>query len=263
MAEPAESLPAAGSLVVTWIGHACAVVDLDGTRLVTDPVLTRRLVHLRRMVPPPALPSGVDAALVSHLHHDHLHRPSLRALDPAAIVAPVGSRRLFPAPLAGRLTEVGIGQETAVGNLRVTAVRADHDDRRGRGRLRAPALGYLIEGSRRVYFPGDTDIFPAMAELAAPRIDLALMPIWGWGPTLGPGHLNPFTAAQALALLKPRVAIPIHWGTYAPAWARPGGRYLTRPPGDFARHAARLAPDVDVRILAPGESVSLAGRPEG
>lgn len=259
MAEPAATAP--GSLTITWLGHASAVIDLDGVRLVTDPVVTRRLAHLRRMVPPAAVPAGVDAALISHLHHDHLHRASLRRVDPAAIVAPAGSRRLFPPPLDRRVIEVDVGQEVPVGALRVTAVRADHDGRRSRGRLSAPALGYVVQGSRRVYFPGDTDIFPEMAELSTPRIDVALIPIWGWGPTLGPGHLNPFTGAQALALLRPRLAIPVHWGTYAHPWATAGRTYLNRPAGDFARHAARLAPEVEVRILAPGESVTLAGRP--
>ena len=60
-------------------------------------------------------------------------------------------------------------------------------------------------------------------------------------------------------MLRPRIAIPIHWGTYAPAWAARRRAYLSRPAEDFARHAARLAPDVEVRLLVPGESIALAG----
>ncbi len=261
MAEPAPVATAPGACTVTWLGHACAVIDLDGTRLVTDPAVTRRLAHLRRMVPRPEIPVGVDAALISHLHHDHLHTPSLRRVGPAAIVAPTGSRRLFPAPLDRLLIEVTAGQDTTIGRVHVAAVHAEHDGRRSRGRLAAPALGYVVEGTRRVYFAGDTDLFPAMADLASPPIDIALLPIWGWGPSLGAGHLNPFTAAQALTLLRPRIVIPIHWGTYAPPWTTSGRRYLSRPAEDFARHAARVAPDVDVRVLAPGEAVTLAGPP--
>lgn len=260
MAEPPAPRPAA-VCTITWLGHATVLIELDGALLATDPVLSRRIAHLRRMVPPPAVPAGVDAALVSHLHHDHLHRASLRRLDPVRIVAPAGARSLIPPPLRRRLIEVAEGDEVGVEGVRVRAVHADHDDRRARGRLRAPALGYVVSGSRRVYFPGDTDLFPGMAGLASPPLDVALVPVWGWGPSLGAGHLNPFTAAQALTLLRPRIAIPIHWGTYAPAWATRGRRYLRRPADDFARHAARLAPEVEVRVLAPGEAISLAGAP--
>ena len=262
MAEPSPIATVPGACTVTWLGHASVVIDLDGARLVTDPVVTRRLAHLRRMAPPPDIPAGVDAALISHLHHDHLHMASLRRVDPALILAPAGSRRLFAPPLDRRLIEMTAGQDATAGGVRVSAVHAEHDGRRSRGRLSAPALGYVLQGSWRVYFAGDTDLFPAMAELASPRIDVALLPIWGWGPSLGPGHLNPFTAAQALTLLRPRVVIPIHWGTYAPLWATSDRRYLSRPAEDFVRHAARVAPDVDVRVPAPGESVALAGRPD-
>ena len=75
----------------------------------------------------------------------------------------------------------------------------------------ADALGYVIAGGgRRVYFAGDTELFEEMSELRP--IDLALLPVWGWGPSLNPGHLDPAGAARALALLRPRVAVPIHWG---------------------------------------------------
>ncbi len=261
MADPAPPSGPPADCTVTWLGHATVLIALDGARLVTDPLLTRRVAHLRRMVPMPAVPAGVDAALVSHLHHDHLHRTSLRRLDPVRIVAPAGARRVMPGVLQRRVIEVSEGDDVGVEGVRVRAVHADHDDRRSRGRLRAAALGYVVAGSRRLYFAGDTDLFPSMAELAAPALDVALLPVWGWGPSLGPGHLNPFTAAQALALLRPRIAIPIHWGTYAHPWATTGRRYLRRPAEDFARHAARLAPEVDVRLLAPGEAIRLAGAP--
>jgi L-ascorbate metabolism protein UlaG (beta-lactamase superfamily) len=108
-----------------------------------------------------------------------------------------------------------------------------------------------------VYFPGDTDLFPEMAELAG-VLDLALLPVWGWGPTIGPGHMDPERAAQAAAILRPRLAVPIHWGTFYPAGLR---RVVPNPfetPGlAFAEAAARHAPGVEVRILAPGEAMDL------
>jgi len=87
------------------------------------------------------------------------------------------------------------------------------------------------------------------------NLDVALLPVWGWGPNLGPGHLDPYRAALALQLLKPRLAIPIHWGTlyplgFIPSWAG----FLRDPPHRFAWFAERLAPEVQVLILQPGES---------
>jgi L-ascorbate metabolism protein UlaG (beta-lactamase superfamily) len=89
-----------------------------------------------------------------------------------------------------------------------------------------------------------------------PDLDLALVPIWGWGPTVGSGeHLDPAGAAQALRLLRPRVAVPIHWGTYHPlhhGWRREP-EFLSEPAETFVREAASIAPEVEVRILKPGE----------
>jgi L-ascorbate metabolism protein UlaG (beta-lactamase superfamily) len=87
-------------------------------------------------------------------------------------------------------------------------------------------------------------------------VDLALVPVWGWGSTIGPGHLDPRRAAQAVADLRARVAVPIHWGTYRPLQQR-AGAFLTEPPLEFRRDAAELAPKTRVEILAPGETLAL------
>jgi L-ascorbate metabolism protein UlaG (beta-lactamase superfamily) len=138
--------------------------------------------------------------------------------------------------------------------LRVTATAAHHPARRWFRAPWVPSLGFVVEAAgTRVYFPGDTDIYPEMEALAP--LDVALMPVWGWGPTLGEGHLNPRSAAEALRLLQPRVAVPIHGGTFFPiGW---GGGRLLDPPHEFAAHAAQLAPEVDVRVLPPGGEVVL------
>jgi L-ascorbate metabolism protein UlaG (beta-lactamase superfamily) len=247
---------------LTWLGHSSAVIDLDGVRLVTDPLLAGRVGHLRRMVAPAQVPDGVDAALISHLHLDHLHGPSLRRLAPARIVAPRGSRSLLGRRTGAEISEVDEDDEVALGRVVVRAVHAEHDGRRAPGMARAPALGYVVRGTRAVYFPGDTGPFAEMVDLAAALLDLALMPVWGWGRTLGPGHMDPETAARALTLLCPRRAVPIHWGTYAPAWTSRRARhpFLTDPPREFADLAVRLAPAVEVVLLAPGGSTPLAAR---
>jgi L-ascorbate metabolism protein UlaG (beta-lactamase superfamily) len=118
-------------------------------------------------------------------------------------------------------------------------------------------VGYVDEGPSRVYWAGDTALFEGMRDLGA-DLDLALLPIWGWGPSLGSGHLDPEDAARALQMLRPRLAVPVHWGTLAPLGARRLWPWLFERPGrEFVEWAGRLAPEVDVRVLAPGESLPL------
>ncbi len=257
--------PASGGDRIAWVGHATVVLDLHGIRLITDPLLRTRVIHLRRHGPPAAsaLLEHVDAVLLSHLHLDHLDLPSLRRLGPhAPLVAPRGARGLLARAGFHDVCELAVGESMGVGDLTVTAVPADHDGhRRPRGAFARP-LGFLISGTTRVYFAGDTALFAGMAHFAQ-SIDVALLPVWGWGPTLGPGHMDPRMAAEALALLRPAVAVPIHWGTYYPAGlARLRPAPLVEPPRAFAREAARMAPDVSVRLLAPGETLAL-GPPAG
>jgi L-ascorbate metabolism protein UlaG (beta-lactamase superfamily) len=113
-------------------------------------------------------------------------------------------------------------------------------------------MGFIIQGSHRTYFAGDTDLFPEMARIGQ-DLDVALLPVWGWGPRLGNGHMDPLRAAESLPMLRPRVAIPIHWGTFCPigtGWMQ----FLSRPPRAFAHYAADLAPEVEICILEPGQS---------
>ena len=115
------------------------------------------------------------------------------------LVAPPGAAEYLTKRGFEDVTELEPGDEHAVGAVTVRATYADHPGARMRGSS-GIAVGYVLEGSRRVYFAGDTDVFPEMAELGP--VDCALLPIWGWGPTLGPGHLNPESAAEAAALLR-------------------------------------------------------------
>jgi L-ascorbate metabolism protein UlaG (beta-lactamase superfamily) len=203
--------------------------------------------------------SGVDAVLVSHMHADHLDLRSLRKLG-RPVVAPSAAAEFMRRKRLEAVSGLATGQTTRVGQLSVTAFPAVHDGTRfGRGpKDRHEAIGYVVEGPETVYFAGDTELFDGMSELEG-RIDVALIPIWGWGPNLGPGHLDPQTAADALALIKPRLAIPIHHATLS----LPGSRrwwpwLLTEPAERFVAAASQKAPDVEVRVLAPGERTELA-----
>jgi len=103
---------------VTWLGHASVLLGLDGVRLLTDPLLTRRVALLRRRVPAPPVPSGVDAILVSHVHRDHVHPRSLRLVAPGArVLAPAGAGRLLARTGAAEVVEMAEGDEAQVGPL--------------------------------------------------------------------------------------------------------------------------------------------------
>jgi L-ascorbate metabolism protein UlaG (beta-lactamase superfamily) len=243
-----------------WVGHATVVLDLDGTRLVTDPLLRNRVAHLRRAVPlVNGAPRGVDAILVSHGHWDHLDLPSLERVGKTMpVVVPRGLGRLLRRRGFERVAEVEPGDELTVRNLAVQVVPAKHRAWRGPFRSRDLSVGYVVRGSRAVYFAGDTDLFDSMADIASP--DVALLPVWGWGPTVSRGHLDPTRAARALTLLRPKLVIPIHWGTYFPfqRGLRRVPWFLHPPPLEFASEARRLAPATEVRVLRQGESLELS-----
>ena len=224
-------------------------------RLLTDPVLRSRVAHLLRHGPAPEVPAGIDAVLISHLHHDHLDLPSLRLLDDAPrVIAPRGAGPMLRR--AGFETdELRAGEWADVNGMRIEAVRAAHGGGRWPlGGVSGEPLGFVVAGPPSVYFAGDTDLYEEMGELAP--LDLALVPIAGWGPRLGPGHMDAGRAAQAVALLRPRVVVPIHWGTLHPAMTR-RGEWFSSPWEEFAAQAAELAPDSAVRVLRPGESTSV------
>jgi L-ascorbate metabolism protein UlaG (beta-lactamase superfamily) len=219
-------------------------------------LLRRRVGHLRR-VSGPAPPIGpVDAVLLSHVHHDHLDVPSLRRVRSDRLVVPRGARRLLERRGFEGVVELGEGEAVPIGRLTVRATHADHRARRFPLAQEIPSLGYLIEGPPWLYFAGDTDLFEGMRELA-PALDAALLPVDGWGPRVGPGHLDPQRAAEALQLLEPRVAVPIHWGTYRRLGLSRDPATLREPAAAFERFAAELAPQVEIRILAPGERTDL------
>jgi len=243
---------------ILYVGHATTLIELDGVQLVTDPLLRRQVAHLRRLVPLGEDLPQPDAVLLSHLHADHLHVPSLRRLGQSVtLLVPRGAGGLLRRQGFRRVVELAPGELTNVGELTVAAVPAVHDGRRYPFGREIAANGYTVTGSRAVYFAGDTDYFAGMSELAG--ADVALLPVSGWGGKVGPGHLDPDRAAEALGLLRPSLAIPIHWGTYAPWHWRLSGHQppMEDPAGAFAEAAARVAPDVEVRILQPGERTEL------
>lgn len=258
--DDAQDLTEQTAVELTWIGHATVLVQAPGGRLLTDPLLTRRVAHLRRRTSLP-LPhvNNVDLVLVSHVHMDHFHVPSLKKVSRSAnLICPRGARKLAAKAGFERVIELEAGDESSDPPFKINATNAVHKAGRGpHTKLEAPPVGFVIEASgKRIYFPGDTDLFDEMAELGP--IDVALLPIWGWGSTLGHGHLDPQRAAEATAVIQPRWVIPIHWGTYAPEdGRRRTPEFAVRPAEQFRQELEKVGEADRLRRLAPGSSFRL------
>jgi len=246
-------------LHLTYLGHATVLIQLDGLRVLTDPLLRQRASILRRFPSSidPAFYENIDAVLISHLHLDHLDLPSLEKINRSArLFIPHGAARIVSKLGFENVYEMRVGDAASLGSVTIRSTYAEHSRSRYPFGPITDSLGFIISGEYRVYFSGDTDLFPSMGNLVD-NLDIALLPVWGWGPTLRKGHLNPRTASHALAMLRPHLAIPIHWGTMAPlglGWMKL--RYLHQPPLDFKRYAAVHAPNVKVRIVSPGSSIT-------
>ena len=252
-----------GRLELDFIGHSALRIELDGIRLLTDPVTRGRVGPLRRVEPVPARDRlrDIDAVLISHLHWDHLDVPSLRDLGRMTpMIVPVGAGAWMAGIGFRDVRELAVGDSVDVGGVIVRGVPAVHSGYRPPLGPTGTPLGFVIRGTRSIYFAGDTDLFDGMGELGEP-IDIALLPVWGWGPTLGRGlHLDPLRAAEALRLIGPRAAVPIHWGTYWPhALGRVFPERLVEPPAGFVEFAAELAPDVQTVPTAVGDMVEWNG----
>jgi L-ascorbate metabolism protein UlaG (beta-lactamase superfamily) len=254
---------------VTWFGHSTVRVDLDGTSLLTDPVLGRWVGPLHRTGPTPGPTAviGVNAALVSHAHHDHLDLPSLRRLEPSTtVIVPRGSGAVARRAAIGPVVELAVGESATIGSVTVTAVPAHHDGRRIGRNSAGLAVGYLIRGRRCVWFAGDTGTHPGLAGLRG-LVDLALVPIGGWGLTLGEHHLDAAQAAAVCAIVRPASALPVHWGTLAvpgtrrlfgPLWARQDGALFVRALAAVAPGTRGLTPAWGERIEWPALAADTA-----
>ncbi|MGH1562383.1 MBL fold metallo-hydrolase [Mumia sp. DW29H23] len=222
---------------VTWWGHSTVTVEVAGVRVLTDPVLVKRFAHLRRhALSPIGSATDADLVLVSHLHLDHFHVPSLRLLSPGTpVVVPAGSRSLL-ARTALDVHEASPGDVLRLAGLEVDVIAADHPATRHRWSKReSPPLGFRVRGGpRSFWYPGDTG--PATDVSGVGSVDLALVPVGGWGPTLGDDHVDPRQAADMVERVGARWALPVHWGTFWPVglgWLAPGVRHhLFETPGE-------------------------------
>lgn len=253
------------ALTLTWLGHSTVVIDLDGTRLLTDPLLKRHVGPLRRRFPKPDPDQwrDPDAVLISHTHTDHTELGSLRMLPGVPVLtAHANARWLRRRHIPGG---AGIGHEWApvASDVGVRLVDAIHHHRPMPHRPNA-TNGHLIRGgSATVYAVGDTSLYGGMADVPVHlgrRLDVILVPIAGWGPRLSPGHMGPKEAAIACSRTGARYALPVHWGTLHPPIVDKWDRgWIDRPLEEFIEAMAPLAPETELVRLMPGESWTLPG----
>ena len=253
-------------ITVTWIGHSTVLFEIDGFRVLTDPALTSRLAHLRRRTSAPTI-DPVDVVLISHVHMDHLHLRSLKLVAAGArVIVPAGAERLVATVGSASITRVTAGQRLILraateraAAIEIEVVRADHLAGRGpHSKVTATPVGHIVRcGDRAIYFAGDTDLFDEMHDFGP--IDLALIPIWGWGPTLGERHLDPLSAATATEWIRPRQVVPIHWGTYSPVRAGRGDpAWLNDALPAFRNALATVGLQDRLVAVNPGGSVRLS-----
>lgn len=246
---------------IRFVGHATVSLEDNGHVLVTDPVLRRRVAFLRSAAVERE-PAGAKpvVSVVSHLHRDHCDIPSLRSLGPElTLVVPGGTADFFRRRGFRRVIALNPGESGTAGGFTVTATEAEHDGRRWPIGAHRAAVGFLIEvAGSRVYFAGDTDLFDGMARLAGP--DVALLPVWGWGRSIGAGHLDPKRAARATEVIRPGLAVPIHWGSLRPMWhRRTSVADLSSPAQQFADDVRSRHLSTRVEVLMPGDCIDWPG----
>ena len=254
---------------VNWLGHAAVLIHFQGRYFLTDPVLTQRASPFSWMGPARFFPSPIaledlpplEAIILSHDHYDHLDYETIQALHPrtAHFVVPlgVGAHLRHWGVAADKIQELDWGDTATAGPLRLTATPARHFSGRGVVRDQTLWASYVLDfGTAKIYFGGDSGIFPGYGAIGAAHgpFDLCIMPIGAYDPAWQEIHLNPEEAAAAFADLGGGTFLPIHWGTFNLAlhsWHDPIDRLRQALPAE-----ALLLP-------APGQWVQPGDRPAG
>jgi L-ascorbate metabolism protein UlaG (beta-lactamase superfamily) len=268
-ATPELRAPPASGLRVTWLGHSSTLVEIDGQRVLTDPMFGERTTPIRGVGPrrwyPPPLPleslPPIDAVLISHDHYDHLDRASVVALAARGLtfIVPlgIGAHLEYWGVPAARIVELDWWGRTRVGALEIVMTPARHAS--GRHLFDRDATlwcGYLLLGEKhRVYYSGDTGLFPGMHEIAKlGPFDLTMIEVGQYSQGWPDWHIGPEQAVRAHQWVGGKILLPVHWGLFALAfhgWTEPIERVLV----------AAKAAGVSLLTPRPGQSVEPSAPP--
>ncbi|MBS1151356.1 MAG: hypothetical protein H6Q89_3054 [Myxococcaceae bacterium] len=245
VAAPQLSPPPPSGLRVTWLGHSSALVELDGHRVLTDPVWSLRASPLTwigpaRWYPPPiALEQlrPIDVVLISHDHYDHLDQQTMVAMKGwnATFVVPlgVGAHLAYWGIPEAKIVELDWWERTTIGGLIITMTPARHASGRHLFDMGATLwAGYAVRGPQhRVYYSGDTGLFPAMKEIGQKLgpFDLTMIEVGQYNRAWPDWHIGPEQAVTAHQWVQGKVLLPVHWALFplaAHGWTEPIERVL-------------------------------------
>lgn len=249
--------PADTGLRATWLGHSTVLIEIDGLRVLTDPVWGRRaspspLAGPKRFQPVPlalkALPP-LDAVVISHDHYDHLDIGTIRELAklqqvPFITSLGVGAHLQAWGVPPERIVELDWWEhwQAPHAELRIHAAPSQHFSGRSLKDRNATLWSSLVVETpqHRVFFSGDTGLtseYAAIRERLGP-FDLVMLEVGAFHPSWGDIHLGPENALQALRLLGGGAFLPVHWGTFALAlhdWDQPAETLLELGPSQGAQ----------------------------
>ena len=257
---------ASESVRVTWLGHAALFIEIEGVRILTDPVFSERASPLQWMGPKRFHPVPVsvddlpqlDAIVISHDHYDHLDYHTIRKLEPktARFFVPlgVGNHLKSWGVDEEKITELDWWQEAKLNeHIRLAATPAQHFSGRGLfSRNTTLWASWAILGQKKkVYFSGDTGMFSAFKEIGKRYgpFDYTLMHVGAYSDEWPKVHMTPEEAVQAHIDIGGKIFVPIHWGTFRLAfhdWNEPAERLHKEAQSKHLRYVIPIA----------GESIS-------
>ena len=264
-----NAFPESG-LRITWLGHSTTLIELDGVRILTDPVWSERSSPFSWMGPkrffdiPLALPDlpALDAVVISHDHYDHLDKPTVLHL------AQTGVPLIVPLGVDARLESFGVDpsqvtalnwwEHTDIKGIRITATPARHFSGRGLSdRNRTLWAGFAFAGPQHnVYYTGDTGMCPEFKEIGnrLGPFDATLVEIGAYHRFWADLHLGPEQAVAAVQNARGGLLIPVHWGTFDLAlhsWVEPAERLI----------AAAIECAAPIVVPMPGQSITPSAPP--